>query len=143
MADFSQKFDHFHQTVNYFTTIEEAEWFWPQMGGTSLFECIQKAKGDEKMFKVFLDSYVKELVDFLKVHFSDTCDSEDAAKMLSGLASGSEVELHATATIESMKIILIESEDNCGKIGETVFDSKTSSKTVQLLKLNAVYGLKL
>jgi hypothetical protein len=66
-----------------------------------LFECIQKAKGDEKKFEVFLDSYVKELVDFLKILFSDICDSEDAAKMFSGLASGSEVELHAPATIES------------------------------------------
>jgi hypothetical protein len=27
MADFLQKLDHFHQTVNYVTTIEEAEWF--------------------------------------------------------------------------------------------------------------------
>jgi hypothetical protein len=74
-----------------------------------LFECIQKAKGDEKKFGVCLDSYVKELVDFLKVHFSDICDSEDAAKMLSGLTSGSEVELHAAATIES----LIQLDDNC------------------------------
>jgi hypothetical protein len=48
MADFLQKFDHFHQAVNYFTTIEE--WFWPQKVGTSLFEfeCIQIAKRDEK-----------------------------------------------------------------------------------------------
>jgi hypothetical protein len=52
--------------------------------------------------------------------------------VLSGLASGSEVELHAAATIESWK-----------KIGEAVFDSKTSSKTVELLKLNAFYGLKI
>jgi hypothetical protein len=43
MADFLQKFDHFHQAVNYFTTIEEAEWFWPQKVGTSFFECIHKA----------------------------------------------------------------------------------------------------
>jgi hypothetical protein len=49
--------------------------------------------------------------------------------VLSGLASGSEVELHAAATIESWK-----------KIGEAVFDSKTSSKTVEL---NAFYGLKI
>jgi hypothetical protein len=71
-----------------------------------MFECIKKAKGDEKKFEFFLDSYsyVKELVDFLKVHFSDICDSEDAAKMLSGLASGSEVMLYAVATIESWKI---------------------------------------
>jgi hypothetical protein len=39
---------------------------WPQKVGTSLFEYIQKAQGDEKKFKNFLDSYVKELVDFLK-----------------------------------------------------------------------------
>jgi hypothetical protein len=142
-ADFLQKFDHFHQAVNNFTTIEEAEWFCPQKVGTSLFECIQKAKGDEKKFEVFLDSYVKELVDFQRVHFSDICDSEYAAKMLSGLESGSEVELHVAATIESWKVILIELDDNCDKIGETVFDSKTSSKTVELLKLNAFYGLKL
>jgi hypothetical protein len=96
MADFLQKFDHFHQAVNYFTT---TEWFWPQKA--ALFKCIQKAKSEEKKFEVFLDSYVKELVDFLKVHFSDICDSEDAAKMLSGLASGSEVKLHAAATIKS------------------------------------------
>jgi hypothetical protein len=51
----------------------------PQKVGTSLFECIQKAKGDEK-FEVFLDSYVKELVDFRKEQFSDLCDSEDAEK---------------------------------------------------------------
>jgi hypothetical protein len=51
--------------------------------------------------------------------------------MLSGLASGSEVELHSAATIESWKII--ELDDNCEKIGETVFDSKTSSKTVEFL----------
>jgi uncharacterized protein YeaO (DUF488 family) len=62
---------------------------------------VQKAKVDEKKFEVFLDSYVKELVDFLKVHFLDICDSKDAEKMLSGLASGSEVKLHAAATIES------------------------------------------
>jgi hypothetical protein len=61
MADFLQKFDHFYQAVNYFTTIEEAEWFWPQKVGTSLFKSIQKAKGDEKKFEVFLDSYVKFL----------------------------------------------------------------------------------
>jgi hypothetical protein len=42
MADFLQKFDHFQQAVNYFTTIE---WFWPQKA--ALFECIQKAKGEE------------------------------------------------------------------------------------------------
>jgi hypothetical protein len=54
VADFLQKFDHFHQAVNYFSTIDE--WFWPQKVGTSLFECIQKAKGDEKKFEVFLDS---------------------------------------------------------------------------------------
>jgi hypothetical protein len=108
-----------------------------------LFECIQKAKGNEKKFEVFLDSYVKELVNFLKVHFSDICVSEDAANMLSGLASGSEVKLHAAAMIESWKIILIELEDNCEKIDETVLDSKTSSKTVELLKLNAFYGFKL
>jgi hypothetical protein len=59
------------------------------------------------------------------------------------LESGSEVELHAAATIESWKIILIVLDDNCEKIGETVFDSKTSSKTVELLKLNDFYGLKL
>jgi hypothetical protein len=59
--------------------------------GTSLFEFFQKAKGEEKKFEVFLDSYVKELVDFLKVHFSDIYDSEYEAKMLSRLASGSEV----------------------------------------------------
>jgi hypothetical protein len=87
VADFLQKFDHFHQAVHYFTTI--AEWFWPQKVGTSLFECIQKAKGGEKKFEVFLDSYVKELVEFQRVHFADICDSEDAAKMLSGLESGS------------------------------------------------------
>jgi hypothetical protein len=52
MADFLEKFDHFHQFVNYFTTIEEAEWFCPQKVGTSLFECIQKAKSDEKKFEV-------------------------------------------------------------------------------------------
>jgi hypothetical protein len=61
----------------------------------------------KKKFEVFLDSYVKELVDFLGVHFLDICDSEDTTKMLSGLASGSEVELHAAATIESWKIILL------------------------------------
>jgi hypothetical protein len=44
--------------------------------------------------------------------------------MLSGLASGSELKLYAAATIESWKIILIELDDNCEKIGETVFDSK-------------------
>jgi hypothetical protein len=104
MAYFLQKFDHFHQAVNYFTTIEEAEWFWPQKVGTSLFECIQKVKGDEKNLEVFLDSYVKELVDFLKVHFLDTCDSEDAAKMLSGLVSGSEVELHALSLSLSLSL---------------------------------------
>jgi hypothetical protein len=75
IADFLQKFDHFYQAVNYFTTIAETEWFWPQKVGTSLFECIQKAKGDEKKFEVFLHSYVKELIVFLKVHFSDICDS--------------------------------------------------------------------
>jgi hypothetical protein len=37
----------------------------------------------------------------------------------------------AAATIESWKIILIELDDNCEKIGETVFNSKTSSKTVE------------
>jgi hypothetical protein len=113
MSDFLQKFDHFHQTVHYFTTIEEAEWFWPQKVGigTSLFECIQKAKVDKKKLEVFLDSFAKELVDFLKVHISDICDSKDASKMLSGMASGSEVELHAAATIESWKIILIELDD--------------------------------
>jgi hypothetical protein len=95
----------------------------------------------EKKLEIFLD--VKELVDFLKVHFSDICNSEDAAKMLSGLASGSEVELHAAATIESWKIILIELDDNSDKVGETVFDCKTSSKTVEFLKLNAFYGLKM
>jgi hypothetical protein len=140
MAVFLQKLDHIHQAVNYFTTIEEAEWFWPEKVGTSLFECIQKAKGDEKKFEVLLDSYVKELVDFLKVHFSDICNREDAVKMLSGLESGSEVDLYAAATIESWKIILIELVSNCEKIGETVFDSKTSSKTVELLKLNAFYA---
>jgi hypothetical protein len=108
-----------------------------------LFECTQKAKGDENKFEVFLDSYVKELVDFLKVHFSDICDSEDAAKMLSRFESGIEVELYAAATIDYWKIILIELDDNCEKIGKTVFDSKTSSKTVELLKLNAFNGLKL
>jgi hypothetical protein len=51
MADFHQKFDHFQQAVNYFTTIEEAESFWLQKVGTSLFGCIQKAKGDEKILK--------------------------------------------------------------------------------------------
>jgi hypothetical protein len=76
-----------------------------------------------------------------KVHFSDKCDSKDPAKMLSGLASGSKVELHAAATIESWKIILIELDDNCEKTGETVFGFKMSSKTVELLKLNAFYGL--
>jgi hypothetical protein len=99
MADFLQKFDHFQQAMNYFTTIEEAEWFWSKKVETLLFECIQKAKGDEKK--------------------------------------------HAAATIESWKIILIDLDDNCEKIGETVFDSKTSSKTVELLKLNAFHGLKL
>jgi hypothetical protein len=59
------------------------------------------------------------------------------------MASGSEVELHAAATIESWKIILIELDGNCEKIGKTVFDSKTSSKTVGFLKLNAFYGLQL
>jgi hypothetical protein len=54
--------------------------------------------------------------------------------MLSGLASGCEVELHAAATIESWKLILIELDANCEKFGETMFDSKTSSKTVELLK---------
>jgi hypothetical protein len=44
---------------------------------------------------------------------------------------------------QSWKIILIELDDNCEKIGETVFDFKTSSKTVELLKLNGLYGLKL
>jgi hypothetical protein len=73
----------------------------------------------------------------LKVHFSDICASEDAAKML----SGSEKELQAAATIESWKIILIELNDNCEKIGE--FDSKMSSKTVEFLKINAFCGLKL
>jgi hypothetical protein len=34
MADFLQMFDHFHQAVNYFTTIEEAEWLWPQKVGS-------------------------------------------------------------------------------------------------------------
>jgi hypothetical protein len=46
---FSIKFDHYHQAVNYFQIIEEAEWFWPQKVAASLFECIQKAKGDEKV----------------------------------------------------------------------------------------------
>jgi hypothetical protein len=107
-----------------------------------LFECIQKVKDYEKKFEIFLDSYVKEL-DFLKVHFSDICDSEDAAKMLSELSSGSQVQLDVAAPIESWKIILIELDDNCENIGKTVFDSKTSSKTVEFLKLNAFYGLKL
>jgi hypothetical protein len=118
-------------------SIVEAEWFWPQFDR----HCLNAFK--KQNFEVFLDSYFKELVDFLKVLFSDICVSEDAAKMLSGLASRSEVELHAAATIVSWKIILIELDDNCEKIGETVFDSKTSSKTVELLKLNAFYGLKL
>jgi hypothetical protein len=60
----------------------------PQKARTSLFECIQKSKGDKKKFEVFLDSYVKELVDFVKIPFSDICDSENAAKMYSGSASG-------------------------------------------------------
>jgi hypothetical protein len=75
--------------------------------GTSLFECIQKAKDDKKKFEVFLVSYVKELIDFMKIHFSDICDSADAAKIYSRSASGSEVELHAPATVESLKINLI------------------------------------
>jgi hypothetical protein len=49
-------------------------------------------------------------------HFSDICDNENAAKMLSRLASGSEVELHVAATIKYWKIILIELDDNCEKI---------------------------
>jgi hypothetical protein len=56
IEDFLQKSDHFHQAVNYFTTIEEAEWFWRQKVGTSLFEFIQKAKNDKKKFEFFLDS---------------------------------------------------------------------------------------
>jgi hypothetical protein len=60
-----------------------------------------KSKRSQKKFEVFLDFYVKELVDFLKVYFSDICDSEDAAKMLSRLESGSEVELQSAGTIES------------------------------------------
>jgi hypothetical protein len=88
-----------------------------------------KSKRGRKKFEVFLDSYVKELVDFLKVHFSDICNSEDAA------------DWRAAATIESWKIILIELDGNSEKIGETVFDSTMSSKTVELLKLSAFYGL--
>jgi hypothetical protein len=42
--------------------------------------------------------------------------------------------LHAVATIDSWKIISIELDE---KIGETVFDFKMSSKTAELLKLNA------
>jgi hypothetical protein len=96
------------------------------IGLNVIINCLNE-KGDEKQFEVFLDSYVKELVDFLKVHFSDICDSENAAKMLSGLSSESEVELHATATIESLKILLIESDDNCEKIGETSQKLKISA----------------
>jgi DNA relaxase NicK len=66
----------------------------------------KKQKVTKKSLKFYDSYYGKEPVDFLKVHFSDTCDSEDAAKMLSGLGSGSEVELHAAVTIESWKIIL-------------------------------------
>jgi hypothetical protein len=53
------------------------------------------------------------------------------------------VKWNAAAAIESWKIILIELNDNCEKIGGTVFDSKTSSKTFEFFKLNALYGLKL
>jgi hypothetical protein len=60
----------------------------------------------------------------VKTHFSDICDSEDAAKMFSGSGLGSQVELHAAATIESWKIILIELNGNCEKIGEPLFEVK-------------------
>jgi hypothetical protein len=81
MVDFLQKFDHFHQAVHYFTKIEEAEWFWPQKVGTSLFECIQKAKEDEKKFEVFLDSFVKEFVDFLKGHMQQRGCSKNVKRI--------------------------------------------------------------
>jgi hypothetical protein len=60
----------------------------------------KKQKLTKKSLKFSLNSYVKELVDFVKIHFSDIYDSEGIAKMYSGSASGSEVELHAAAMVE-------------------------------------------
>jgi hypothetical protein len=54
MANFLKQFGDIFETENYFFTIEQVEWFWPQKVPTSLFECIKKAKEDINKFDKFM-----------------------------------------------------------------------------------------
>jgi enamine deaminase RidA (YjgF/YER057c/UK114 family) len=101
MADFLKQFGDIFETENYFSTIELAEWFWPQKNSTSLFECIKKAKEVVKELDKFIAGYVENVASILEANFADVLDEEERAAIKKGFATGSEVELVVVAEIES------------------------------------------
>jgi hypothetical protein len=143
MIDFLEKYSNNFQSENYFTTISECDWFWPQKVSTSIFECVHKAKSDSGVFEKFVESYVGNVINVAKDKYADVFDANDEAAVTKGYASGTEVELCIISKLELWRIVRTEVDENCEKIDETVFDCEDSSKTIELVKLNGFYGLKI
>jgi hypothetical protein len=102
-------------------------------------ECFQKAEGEKKSFPRFLCQRTRQFCEnpFLGHQRQRRCSKN----CITDRRQEVKCQLQAAATIESWKIILIELDDNCDQ--ETVFDSKTSSKTVEVLKFEVVFSLSL
>jgi hypothetical protein len=60
-----KQYGHIFEAENYLP-LNWWEWFWPQKVSTSLFECIQKAKGDANGFDQLRAGYVDKVACILE-----------------------------------------------------------------------------
>jgi Tc5 transposase DNA-binding domain/DDE superfamily endonuclease/CENP-B N-terminal DNA-binding domain len=144
-TDFEEKFGKLpREADDYFSTNMDALWFWPKKSATSFFECVLEEKSIGGEFKDFFANYCNDVVEMIKEkNLTDIFDEEDEKAVLRGESTGSEIEIYIVAQLEHWKITVTELDEECLYMSENTFTHENPNKTVDLIKFNDFYALKL
>lgn len=130
---------------NFFETSEICEWFFPESTSLSLFECIKKIDDDGRDdYSEWFENFCQMVIYFLQIESEVDMlfDEDDKKRLENGRTVGNEIELYAISKIKSYKTQVIELNEKCEKVGETVYNSSGENEIV-LIKLDSFYALKI
>jgi DDE superfamily endonuclease len=133
-----------NESNDYFSDNADALWFWPQKNSTSFFECVLEAKSIGGEFDEFVANYCDKVVEMINEKgLTDIFDGDDEQCVLRGQSTGSEIEVYIVAQLEHWKITVTELDEECLLMGENIFTHENPTKSIDLVKYNDFYALKL
>ena len=92
----------------------------------------------------FLLNYCRKVIELInEKKLTDIFDGEDENVLLRGKSTGSEIEIYIVAQLEHWKITVTELDEECLFMGEHIFTHEDLNQSVDLVKLNDIYALKL